>query len=117
LDRAQARPFNGHVTTLDGLAGKLFASTPEVADILGRDERTIRKAAESGLIPGKKIGARWAIPTAWLRQQAGLAEPPPATAAPDPDELADQVAARVLARLARVLAQGAAAASDGPEAT
>ena len=106
----------GHVTTLDDLSGKLFASVPEVADIIGRDERTVRKCAESGLIPGQKLGANWSIPVAWLRQQAGLPGPTPATAAPDMDELADRVADRVMARLARLFARGAATARDGPEA-
>jgi hypothetical protein len=100
----------GHVTTLDDLSGKIFASVPEVADIIGRDERTVRKCAESGLIPGQKIGANWAIPVSWIREQAGLAGLPPAAMAPDPDELADRVADRVVARLAEVLAQ----AGDGP---
>ena len=90
-----------HVTTLDDLSGKIFASVPEVADIIGRDERTVRKCAETGLIPAKKFGANWSVPVAWLREQAGLPE-----AAPDVDELADQVADRVVARLARLLAAG-----------
>ncbi len=94
----------GHVTTLDDLSGKIFASVPETADIIGRDERTIRKCAETGLIPAKKFGANWSIPVAWLREQAGLPEAAPAAVAPDPDVLADRVAARVIARLAVLLA-------------
>ena len=104
-----------HVTALDDLAGKLFADIPAVADILGRDERTVRHAAEKGEIPAKKVGARWLVPTAWIREQAGIAEPSPA-ATPDLDALADRVADRVMARLARLFARGAATASDGPEA-
>ena len=72
-------------------------------------------ARESGLIPGQKIGANWSIPVAWLRQQAGLPQPTPATAAPDPDALADKVADKVEARLAKMLAR-AAWMSDGAEA-
>ena len=107
----------GHVTTLDDLSGKIFASVPEVADIIGRDERTVRKCAESGLIPGQKIGANWSIPVAWLRQQAGLPEPTPATAAPDLDALANKVADRVVARLAGLFRRGQDAEADGePEA-
>ena len=52
-----------------------------------------------------QVGSRWAVPVAWLREQAGVPEP-----SPDVDELADQVADRVLARLARLLAQ-----AGGPE--
>lgn len=89
------------MTSLDDLAGKLFANTPEVASLLGRDERTVRKAVESGTIPGQKIGANWLIPVAWVREQAGMPEP-----SPDVDTLADQVADRVVARLAMLLAAG-----------
>jgi hypothetical protein len=111
----------GHVTSIDDLAGRLFADVPEVADILGRDERTIRKAAGKGEIPAKKIGARWAIPVSWIREQAGIAEPPPATAAPDLDALADRVADRVadrmFSRLAGLFTRGQDAEADGePEA-
>ena len=95
-----------HVTTLNDLAGQVFASVPDVASIIGRDERTVRRALEAGKIPGQKVGSRWAIPVAWLRQQAGAPEPPP-----DPGELADQVADRVVARLARLLAGGEGSAS------
>ena len=91
------------VTTLDDLAaGQLFIGIPETALLLNRDERTIRRAVEKGEIPGQKFGARWSVPVAWIRQQAGITEP---AAAVTPDALADQVAARVLARLARLLAQ------------
>jgi hypothetical protein len=105
----------GHVTANNDLdEQQLFIDVPAVARILGRDERTVRKAVESGAIPGQKVGARWLVPTAWVRQQAGLPEPATAAAAPDPGELADQVADRLIARLAGLLARGA---SDGPEAT
>jgi hypothetical protein len=97
------------MTTLSDLAaGQLFIGVPEVASITGRDERTIRRAVEKAEIPGQKVGANWMIPVAWIRQQAGVAESA-AAGTPALDELADQVAARVLARLARLLAQ----AGDG----
>jgi hypothetical protein len=99
-----------HVTTLNDLAGQVFAGVPDVASITGRDERTIRRGIEAGRIPATRIGSKWAVPVAWLRQQAGISESSPDAAAPDPDELADRVAARVVARLAEVLAQG----GDGP---
>ena len=92
------------MTTWDDVAGKLFASVPEVAAIIGRDERTVRKAAEKGEIPAKKVGANWMIPVSWLREQAGVTEAA-AVVTPDPDALADRVAGRVVARLAEVLAQ------------
>src|SRR5438046_8438158 len=87
-----------HVTTLNDLAGQVFAGVPDVASITGRDERTIRRGIEAGRIPATRIGAKWAVPTAWLREQAGVPEPPPA-ATPDLDALADRVADRVMARL------------------
>jgi hypothetical protein len=114
---AQAGLFNGHVTTLDDLSGKIFASVPEVADITGRDERTIRKCVESGSIPGQKIGANWSIPTSWLREQAGIAE---TAAVPfNSAALAAEIAARVTAALAgevvaRLVAREAGV-SDGAE--
>jgi hypothetical protein len=96
-----------HMTTLSDLAGQVFADVPDVASITGRDERTIRRSIEAGKIPGQKIGSRWVVPTAWLRQQAGVPEP-----SPDPGELADQVAEAVMARLARLLGGGGGGASD-----
>ena len=105
------------MTTLGDLAaGQLFIGVPEVASITGRDERTIRKAVEKGEIPGQKLGARWSVPTSWVRQQAGITEAAPAAVAADPDALADRVAARVLARLARLLAGGACGDGQDPEA-
>jgi hypothetical protein len=89
------------MTTLNDLAGQAFTDVPTAARILGRDERTIRRSIEAGKIPGQKIGSRWVIPTAWLLAQAGVPEPPP-----DMDALADQVADRVVARLARLLTGG-----------
>jgi hypothetical protein len=78
---------------------QLFFDIPTVARVLGRDARTVRRCVESGEIPGQKFGARWSVPTSWVRQQAGEPEP-----SPDLDVMADQVAARVVARLARLLA-------------
>ena len=93
------------VTTLDDLAaGQLFIGIPETALLLNRDERTIRRAVERGEIPGQKFGARWSIPTAWVRQQAGITEGAPAAVAPGMDELAGVIADKVVARLAEVLA-------------
>jgi hypothetical protein len=97
-----------HMKSLNDLAGHVFADVPDVARILGRDERTVRRGIEAGKIPGQKVGARWVVPVAWLREQAGMPEPSPDTA-----ELADQVAARVLAKLARLLARAADAGGDG----
>ena len=90
-----------HMTTLGDLAGQAFADVPQVADILGRDERTIRRAIEAGKIPATQVGSKWSVPIAWLREQAGVPEP-----SPDVDELADQVAARVVARLAGLFTRG-----------
>lgn len=69
-------------------------------------QRTIRRGIEAGVIPASRIGAKWAIPVSWLREQAGLTESPPAEPSPDMDELADQVAARVLALLGGLFTRG-----------
>ena len=96
--------FNGHVKTLNDLAAdRLFVGVPEVALFLNCDARTVRRAAEEGTIPAKKVGARWLVPVAWLRQEAGLPEPAPAAGSPDPDEFADLVADRLVTRLALLL--------------
>lgn len=86
------------MTVLDELADRLFADVPEIARITGRDQRTIRAAAEAGQIPATKVGKKYMIPTSWLREQMSQ----PAAAAPDLDELADQVADRLFARFARM---------------
>ncbi len=85
--------------TLDDLDGRLFAEVPEAAAILGRDERTIRRAAAAGDIPATRVGKQYLIPTEWLRQQAGIAAPT-APALPDLDELVDRLADRFFARFA-----------------
>ncbi len=110
--------LNEHVTANNDLdEQQLFIDIPAVARILGRDERTVRKAVEAGTIPGQKFGARWSIPTAWVRQQASITEAAPAAVTPDPDALADRVADRVVARLAGLFTRGQDAAADGePEA-
>ena len=51
--------------------GRLFASVPEVAEILGLDARTLRRGIADGQVPSVRVGARVLVPTAWLRQQAG----------------------------------------------
>jgi Helix-turn-helix domain len=96
-----------HVVTLNDLSGQTFCDVPQVAAVLNRDERTVRRALEAGKIPGRKVGNRWAVPVSWLRQEAGVSEP-----APDTGVLADQVANRVVARLARLLAQASAGAIE-----
>ena len=99
--------------TLDELNGRLFADVPEVASITGRDDRTIRRAAAAGEIPSTKVGNKYMIPTAWIREQAG--QPTAAAPMPDLDELADRVADRVFARFARLF--GERTRSEPGEAT
>jgi excisionase family DNA binding protein len=79
---------------LDDLGDRLFADVPEVASILGRDPRTIRRAAAAGEIPAERIGSKWMIKIAWLREQAGQSAAS-AVSLPDLDELADRMAPRV----------------------
>ena len=100
--------------TLDDLNGRLFADVPKAASVLGRDERTVRRAAAAGEIPATKVGTKWMIQTAWLRQQAGVTETSPAAQVPDLDELADRVADRVFARFAQLF--GAKVSGESGEA-
>lgn len=54
------------------LQGRLFASVPEVAEILGYDERTIRRGIKDGQIPATQVGATHRVPVAWICAQALL---------------------------------------------
>jgi excisionase family DNA binding protein len=106
------------MTALGDLGDRMFAYVPEAAQILGRDERTVRRAIRNGQVPAAKTGTRYLVPTAWLRAQAGVSGPPPAAPAVlDPDALAELVADRVVRRVLGMLAAlgrgpGAAAAGD-----
>jgi len=91
------------MTTLDDLGDRLFADIPQAVSILGRDPRTVRKAAATGDIPARRIGNKWMISTAWLREQAGISAPAVA-AVPDLDELVDRLADRFFARFASLFA-------------
>lgn len=85
--------------TLDDLGDRLFADVPEVASILRRDPRTVRRAAAAGEIPAEKVGSKWMIKTKWLREQAG--ESTPGASPLDLDELADRTIDRLIARFPR----------------
>jgi excisionase family DNA binding protein len=95
--------------TLDDLGDRLFAYVPEVAQILGRDERTVRAAIRAGDIPATKTGQRYIVRVSWLREQAGAPAVSASMAVPDLDELADRVADRVLARFADIFSMMAPA--------
>jgi excisionase family DNA binding protein len=58
--------------TLEEILDGLFADVPETAAVLRYDARTVRRAIEAGKIPAVRAGERWRVPTAWLREQAGL---------------------------------------------
>lgn len=88
--------------TLDDLGDRLFAYVPEVAQILRRDERTVRAAIKAGQIPATKAGQRYIVRVSWLREQAGEASTSQPAALPDLDELADRVADRLIARFADI---------------
>ena len=88
--------------TLDDLGDRPFASAPEAAAILGRDKRTIRRAAQAGGIQAIKLGNKWMIRTQWLREQAGTPAPAAVTEV-DYDKLADLVTERMFARFALLL--------------
>lgn len=98
--------------TLDDLDGNLFADVPQVAEITGMDPRTIRRAAQAGEIPASRVGAKWMIPTAWLREQAGTPAPTPPGV--DLDDLADRVADRLFTRFAQLLGSTPASQPGNP---
>jgi excisionase family DNA binding protein len=112
--------------TLDdlGLNARNYATTAEVALLLdGADPRTVRRMAEAGTIPSIRVGTRWMIPTAWLRQHlhGGVSVAIPVPAGPDLDQLADRVADRVATRILGAFAalapnMAAAGPSPGPAA-
>jgi hypothetical protein len=103
---------------LDDLGDKLFASTTEAGAILGgTDPRTIRRAIAAGEIPGRRIGNKLMIPVAWLREQVLTTASEPSQPTIDLDGLADCVADRVFARIARAFgghAPGVNAADPAP---
>jgi hypothetical protein len=108
--------------TLNDLDGQNFAGVPEAAEILGGcDPRTVRAEIRAGRIPATRIGTRWMVPVAWLREQviggAQLAQPP--TAGIDVDQLADRIADRLLARFAGIFSTMAPAIkiANAPEPT
>lgn len=90
--------------TLDELGDRLFATAPQAASILGRDPRTIRKAAETGEIPARRAGKKWLIPTHWIRTAAGVSTAQ-TSAEVDYEKLAELVNRRASAQLAAVFAQ------------
>ena len=99
---------------LDDLDGRLFASTTEAAAILdGLDPRTVRRAIATGEIPSRRVGNKLLVPVAWLHEQVNGAAPQPDRSPLDLDQLADRVADRVIARLARAFG---GMASDMPAA-
>lgn len=57
-------------SALDGLA---FFTVPQTAQLLGCDERTVRRAIhkgpELGGFPSTRVGCQYRVPTWWLRQQ------------------------------------------------
>jgi hypothetical protein len=95
--------------TLDDLGARLFASTNEVAAIIGSDPRTVRRMIADGSIPARKNGTRHIVPVAWLRDFVGTPAATEAPSGPDLDELAERVADRLIAWLGRLLAAMAAA--------
>jgi excisionase family DNA binding protein len=79
--------------TLDDLDGRLFASIPEAARVLGWSEHTVRRGVEDGSIPYAMAGSHKRVKVTWLRQVAGEPEPaPPAEPAVSQEELRRAVA-------------------------
>ncbi len=78
-------------------------SVPQAAPLLNCDERTIRAACAAGDIPATRVGAKWLIPTWWLKKQVK----PPSEAAMVPISQA----ARLLGCSRRTILKGIAAES------
>jgi len=66
---ASSPSMQTHEELLTGLDNRAFFSIPEAARLLGADDRTVRKAVAAGTIPATRLGCKWFIPTAWLREQ------------------------------------------------
>jgi excisionase family DNA binding protein len=49
--------------------GELFGFPADVADVFGKDLKTVYRALENGEIPHTRIGQRYQIPVAWMRRQ------------------------------------------------
>jgi hypothetical protein len=49
------------------------------------------RAVRSGAIPSKRIGAKFAVPTSWIRQELGLDQAPQAKPAPQPAQKKQEV--------------------------
>jgi len=94
------------------LHDRLFISVKEFAGIAGLDERTIRRAIEAGEIPGFRAGAKYLIPTAFVRSAAAEREHAQA-AEPDLDLLAERVADRIFTRFAGLFGGLNRASSSG----
>lgn len=108
--------------TLDGLDGQNFTGVPEAAEILGGcDPRTVRAEIRAGRIPAIRVGTRWMVPVAWLREQVlgGTQSAQPAATAIDVDQLADRIADRLVARFAGIFSVMGPTVriADGPGAT
>jgi hypothetical protein len=103
---------------LKDLDGRLFASTTETAAILdGLDPRTVRRAIAAGEIPSRRVGNKLLVPVGWLREQVNGSVSQPERQALDLDQLADRVADRVIAHLARAFGAMTSESADAPAAT
>lgn len=58
------------VSASERLDGRWFVSVAEVAEVLGVDPRTVRRAIEAGEVPAVRVGQRYRVPAAWLRERA-----------------------------------------------
>jgi excisionase family DNA binding protein len=56
--------------TLADLEGRDFVTVPEYAALVQCDPRTVTTAIKAGDIPAIKVGSKYRIPLAWVRQAA-----------------------------------------------
>lgn len=55
------------------LRGRLFLTAAEAGHVLGVDARSVRRAIVGGQVPAVRVGQKWCVPAAWLRERAHLA--------------------------------------------
>jgi hypothetical protein len=72
-------PHQTKATTLHDLDGRLFASIPETAAVLGWSQQVVRRGVADGSIPYEMAGSQKRVRVSWLRQVAGEPEPAPPT--------------------------------------
>lgn len=101
---------------LDDLRGRAIATVQETAEVLGCDDRTVRRGIERGELPGIKIGTRLMVPVPRLLaliEPGGAPQPQSAMSAPAVDSEAVAAALEVIRGALAVLDLFTRQADDG----